>query len=255
MEPVVEKRIIEAALYSHNDKTIYTPEDAAQKALMCQKEGAAFVHVHIYKVGGIEKFYKLADLLYENNGPKIVVSASDYNALFNENDKEVPAIGMAALDGGECIVFENHISPTYEEVVNLLGEYISKGIIPEVSIFNINGAENCVKLNELYPDKFMVGLYLNYPKEMEPTEDNLNRIIDILKNIKFKMVAILDNDDDEKVKKFLKEGFHVRCGEEDTYKTVSIGTVEEVKAMSKIIEDCGFEIAHDEKECMEIIKR
>lgn len=211
----MKNTFLQISLLSHESNEIYPAEKVAKLAMECGVEGAQMIHVHIYKLGSIEEFMKMIYILEENQGPFINLSVSDFEKYVRWTGKKSPIVKSAAIHGYNCRVFGNKIEQTYELLEQGIRRYISEGILPEVSIFNKEGAEICAKLNRVFPNQFFVGVYLDYPDELEATPENIEWIAKKLGCCKFVCYAVYYKLTEEHVNVILKNGGHLRCGLED----------------------------------------
>lgn len=225
--------------------TFYTVEEASTVALQCQKAGATMVHIHMYKLGSIMEFMRMAELLEQNDGPFINLSVSDFHAYNSWEGKRTPIIKSAALHASDCIEFSNHISQSYEKLIREMEQYLNVGFIPEICIFNKEGAENCAKLNQIFPKMFYTCTYLDYPEGLEATETNIMWMNNVLKDCRFNSFAIYNNKNDNIVKYIIKHEGHIRAGMEDSIYCGNrkvTNSIEIISHMARLVEESGYEV-------------
>lgn len=239
------KTLIQCSMFSHLEKKIYSAEEASEIALKCQREGAVMVHAHMYKLGSTEEFMRMVEMIEMAGGPLINLSVSDFEIYSSWKGRKSQLIKSAAMHGGDCKVFEQHISQPYENVIRELEQYFNADIIPEISIFNREGAVNCAKLNQMYPKMFYTGIYLNYPGELEATEANILWLNDVLKDCRFNSFGIYNNKNDDIVKYIIKHGGQIRCGMEDSIYCGSRNasdSIEIIRHMASLVKACGYQV-------------
>lgn len=241
----MRKTIIQCSMFSHLEKKIYSAEEASEIALQCQKEGAVMVHAHMYKLGSIEEFMRMIELIEMADGPLINLSVSDFETYNSWKGRKSYLIKSAAIHGGNCTVFGRQIVQPFEKIIRELEQYFNADIIPEISIFNKEGAENCAKLNQLFPKMFFTGIYLNYPNELEATEDNILWFNDVLKDCRFNSFGIYNNKTDDIVKYIINQGGQIRCGMEDSIYCGSreaSNSIEITRHMAGLVKASGYEV-------------
>ena len=94
-----------AALFSHEEKKVYSPREAAQIALDCKRVGAQMVHIHLYKLGGIKLFMDMVSILEKNNGPLVNISISDVEEVLNWNGRKSNLIKSVVVHGADAVIF------------------------------------------------------------------------------------------------------------------------------------------------------
>ena len=238
--------ILQGSLLSHLDRKIYSVEEIVQLAIKCRKKGACMVHLHAYKVGGVQPFLEMARALELLNGPMLNISVSDYQNLISRGQELPRNIVSAAMHGGDCTVFGTIIQNSYAQVEADAERYLNAGIFPEVSIFNRRGVENCIRLNQKYHKQFFVGVYLGYPGEAEATKRNILEISERLKDCLFYQFILYNNQDDELYRYILECGGHLRSGMEDNLycgARLAKDCVDHMEHLSGIIRAYGMEPA------------
>lgn len=243
----MSKRIIEAAIYSHSDKNTYSAKEVADKVMRCYRAGAAIVHVHITKLKSMAEFLKLVGILEKNNGPKLSLSSSDFERFLNEKDGDYACVKYASLDIGKFKLFGNEHEISFETTIKNMEMLLAENLCPEICIFNQEGINECIKLQELFPNRFWVGIYMGYPDSMEATQENMLKVIDGLKDINYKLLTILDNNEKmvDLIKLAVMNGFNVRCGEEDGYRLSMKDSEILVNTMVGLVKECDFEVEKD----------
>ena len=241
---MAKKVILQGSLLSHLDHKVYSAAEIVSLALRCQKEGACMVHVHLYKLGGIRQFLEMARRLEALNGPMLNISVSDFKALTDPKAERPHNIVSAAMHGGSCTVFGTPIQQSYEQAEAEMAQYLETGMVPEVSIFNWEGVNNCVKLNQKYGRRFFVGAYLGYPGGMEATKQNILQVADRLKECWFCSFVLYNNQNDELYRYILHCGGHLRSGMEDNLycgDRLADDCPAHMRHLSAIIRACGME--------------
>ena len=119
------------------------------------------------------------------------------------------------MHASSCKVFDKEFYYKFDEIVKKAKEYLAEGFLPEMSVFNEEGLENCIELNKMFEKEFMVGVYLDYPNGMKATKMNIERICNKLKDCRKISFAIYNNQKDYFIEDIIKNGANVRIGLED----------------------------------------
>ena len=96
-----------------------------------------------------------------------------------------------------------------------MNKYINLNLYPEVSVFNMDGVSNCLKLNKIFPGKFFVCVYLGYPSEVAATLENIKIIGRCLKGIDKVFYTVYKSFTNEQIDSIIEVGGHLRFGMED----------------------------------------
>lgn len=244
--------VLQCAMLSHLEEKVYSVDELYDMVLECSKYGASCIHIHIDKVGGIENFYRLARMLEANDDIVLNIGVSDYSKIEEKLDTKPNNIKIVSVHICDTMVFGKKMIQTYENAVLEINKCISNNFFVELNVFNWKGVLCAKKLNELFPGKFYVGVYLGYPDELEASEENISRIIKELQECSFVSFAIYNNEDDELIKYIYKNGAHLRCGLEDSIYCngkEAASSVEMVKHYSKMACDMGRELAKSDVWC------
>lgn len=209
----MKDNVVFVALYSYLDKNKYTEEEIIEEIKKCYNKGASIIHFHINKVAnGVDGFLNILKKIKEYN-IIIAISLSDYNLI---KDKKIDNKCTVSLHASSCTVFNNIISKEYNEVEDTLKEYLNNGFIPELSIFNKQGIENAIKLNDKYRNKFIASVYLGYPNELEANVENIRMVCSKLKNCSLISIAIYNNNKLRLIEEIIDNNCIVRVGLEDS---------------------------------------
>lgn len=211
----MSKKNIIISLYSHFDTNIYSAEETTELAMKCKAEGAEMIHLHIDKLGGTEEFARFLKKLEEMDGPMVNLSVSDYQRYVDYDDHISSRVRVAAIIGADCVVFGNKISKSFEELLAGVNEYIQKGLFPEVSVFNMEGVENCIRLNKIFPKQFFAGVYMGYPEQMAASVENIKEVADKLRECSFVSYTVFDNLTRAQIEAIVAENGYIRGGMED----------------------------------------
>ncbi|MBR6504158.1 MAG: 3-keto-5-aminohexanoate cleavage protein [Clostridia bacterium] len=209
----MDSNIIFVALYSYLDKNKYTESEIIAEIKKCYKKGASIVHFHVNKVvNGVEGFLNILKKIEEYD-IVVAISLSDYELI---KDKEIKNKCTVSLHASSCYVFNNKIIQEYEDVENKIKEYLKNGFIPELSIFNKEGIENAIKLNNKYAGKFIASVYLGYPNELEVSIETIRDVCSKLKKCNLVSIAIYNNNNLDYTEEIIKNNAIIRVGLEDS---------------------------------------
>ncbi len=208
--------VLQTSLFSHTDGVMYSVDEAVRLALDCQAAGASVLHVHAHKLGGPVPFLEMARALEHAGGPLLNIAVSDYK-LLTEGEEELPKnIAVAAMHGGNCRVFGTDIHCAYESCERDMEEYLRRGFLPEVCIFNLEGAKNCSRLLQTFGKRFFVGAYLGYPEELSATRESIEAVLCLTRGCLFTSFVLYNNQNDDLFREILALGGHLRSGMEDS---------------------------------------
>lgn len=238
----MKSNIVFVALYSYLDKNKYTEEEILAEIKRCYDKGASIVHFHVNKVAnGVEGFLNILKKIQKYN-IVVAISLSDYNLI---KDIQIENKCTVSLHASSCRVFYNIIIKEYEEVEDTIKEYLERGFIPELSIFNEEGIENAIKLNDKYNDRFIASVYLGYPNELEASLENIKMVCSKLKNCSSVSIAIYNNTNLKFIEEIINNNCIVRVGLEDSIYNgdkIANNNEEVLETVNKIIKKLNRQI-------------
>lgn len=235
----MKKKNIIVSLYTHDGKK-YSIEETVELSLKCKDGGAETIHLHIDKLGGIENFVFFLQLLEEKDGPSLCLSVSDYRRYTDYVEKKGRNVQSAAIIGSDCVVFGHEISQSFENLVEGIEDYIQKGFFPEVSIFNMSGVDNCIRLNKIFPKQFFVGAYLGYPEQLEASIKNIKTLSQKLKTCSYVCYTVFNNLTKKHIEVIMAENGYIRVGMEDQKEICGVTMKDSlmcINTVSKIIDE------------------
>lgn len=232
----ISKSEIFVALYSHFDQNKYSIDEVIKEIQQCNKEGASIFHFHIAKLKhGVEDYIEIINRLEKLS---FEISLSDYNEIVKckekiNNTKRI----MISMHAASCKVFDKEFHYDFVDIIEKVKEYLKYGFVPEMCVFNEKGIENCIKLNEIFNKKFVVGVYLDYPYGLKASKENINEICTKLKDCYKLNFAIYNNQSDLLINEIIENGANVRVGTEDNEynrENVAISNLDAVNRVAKI---------------------
>lgn len=234
--------ILQCSLFSHFDDKKYKPEVVFDLARECRRNGASIIHVHIDKFETYNEFIMFVKILDQIDAPMLSLGAKDVLSIKQSDLNNIRSWGCAAVQGGDATIFGNIIVQPYKKLYKEVSMLRSYDIIPEVSIFNFEAANNCNRLQIDIGHAFYVGVYMGYPGGIEATKNNVNKIMHKLSSIPVIFFTVFNNQDDDLLRYIIRVGGHIRSGLEDTIycgKNVAENTEDVISYIGKIVREEG----------------